>query len=31
TMVERYVDGALRELAGLEAKTKRPNHGTQVA
>ncbi len=30
-MVERYVDGALREMAGLETKAKRPKHGTTVA
>ncbi len=31
TMVERYVDGALRELAGLPEKTKKPLHGTTCA
>ncbi len=31
SMVERYVDGALRELAGIEGKTRRPSHGTHVA
>ena len=31
TMVARYVDGALRELGGLESKVKRPTHGTHVA
>lgn len=30
-MVERYVDGALRELAGLEPKVRVPSHGMWVA